>query len=55
MFEMELVENIDENGVLKFYYCLLDVVWKEYGLIKEERKEICRLVCYGDYGRVDCV
>ena len=23
-------------------------------ICKEERKEICRLACYGDYGRVDC-
>ena len=54
VFEMELVENTDENGVLKFHHCPLDAAWKEYGLTKEERKEICRLACYGDYGRVDC-
>ncbi|MGX9758310.1 L-2-amino-thiazoline-4-carboxylic acid hydrolase [Clostridioides difficile] len=54
VFEMELVKNTDENGVLKFHRCPLDDAWKEYGLTKEERKEICRLACYGDYGRVDC-
>lgn len=54
VFEMELVENTDEKGVLKFHGCPLVKAWKEYGVPLEERKEICRLACYGDYGRVDC-
>lgn len=54
VFEMELQENTDEKGVLKFHCCPLVDAWKEYGLSLEERKEICRLACYGDYGRVDC-
>ena len=51
---MELVENTDDKGILKFHTCPLNEAWKEHGLTKEERKEICRLACYGDYGRVDC-
>lgn len=54
VFEMELQENTDEKGVLKFHRCPLVDAWREYGLSLEERKEICRLACYGDFGRVDC-
>ena len=54
VFEMELEENGVEKGILKFKRCPLVDAWKEYNIPLEERIEICRLACYGDYGRVSC-
>lgn len=54
VFNMELKENTDTKGVLLFHYCPLADAWNELGLNDEEKREICRLACYGDYGRVDC-
>lgn len=54
VFEMELEEKGEEKGVLKFKRCPLVDAWKEYNIPLEDRIEICRLACYGDYGRVSC-
>ena len=35
VFEMELVENTDDKGILKFHTCPLNEAWKEHGLTKE--------------------
>lgn len=54
VFAMELAENTDEKGVLKFHHCPLAQTWKDMGLPLEERKELCRLACYSDFARADC-
>lgn len=54
VFEMELAEETDERGVLKFHHCPLAATWKAMGLPAEEIGELCRLACYSDYARADC-
>lgn len=54
VFEMELAENTDERGVLKFHFCPLAHTWKAMGLPAERMAELCRLACYSDFARADC-
>ena len=54
VFEMELAENTDERGVLKFHFCPLAHTWKAMGLPAERVAELCRLACYSDFARADC-
>ena len=54
VFEMELAEETDERGVLKFHFCPLAHTWKSMGLPAEEVSELCRLACYSDHARTDC-
>ena len=54
VFEMELAEETDERGVLKFHFCPLAHTWKSMGLPAEEVSELCRLACYSDHARADC-
>lgn len=53
VFEMELAEETDERGVLKFHHCPLAATWKSMGLPAEDVAELCRLACYSDYARAD--
>ena len=53
VFEMELVEETDERGLLRFHYCPLAATWRSMGLPEEEVAELCRLACYSDFARAD--
>ena len=54
VFAMELAEETDERGVLKFHHCPLAATWKSLGLPADEVAELCRLACYSDHARADC-
>lgn len=53
-FAMEIAEQSEEKGVLKFRYCALVESWKKHGCSPEEVAKLCKLARCGDYGVVSC-
>ncbi len=49
-FEMEKIEEGEEQSILEFSYCALVEVWKKLGCSDDEIAQLCDYASCGDFG-----
>jgi hypothetical protein len=52
VFEMEMIENTEDNLSIDFHYCPLVAAWQKLGVSEEELPLLCDIAMEGDRGIV---